>query len=393
MWLRRRFLPSLGLVLMITVTLAVGLRPDSAAASAASSPTQSRTSALLRLVRVPGTFITALYVTAPPADRRRLFIVQQNGRIRVVRDGRPLTTSFLDLSGVVAQAEEEAGLLSMAFAPDYATSGRFYVYYTDRSSTVRLVEHRRVTPDRASPRGRLILSIPKKGYHHQAGLLRFGPDRLLYVSVGDGNEETASQSLDTMLGKILRIDPRPLPGVRSYRIPPSNPFARTLGARPEIYAYGLRNPWRFDIDALTGSMVIADVGERAQDELNFAGRGQAAGRNYGWPAFEGTAPFRGPPPPGAVMPTFVHPVRVAGACAIIGGYVVRDRTLIGHYGRFLYADFCLGAIRSVMLGPGFARQDAPAVARRIPGISSFGRDALGRIYVTALNGAVYRLSR
>ena len=361
------------------------------------APPQARPAALLRLVRVGGSFSNPLYVTAPPGDRRRIFVVQQTGQIKVVRDGRKLPGSFLDLSGQVSCCNER-GLLSMAFAPDYAASGRFYVDYTDRAGHTRVVEYRRSTPDRANPASaRLVLFQRQPESNHNGGLLLFGPDRLLYIGLGDGggaNDRHGSrgnaQSLTTLLGKILRIDPRPGFG-RPYRIPATNPFARRRGVRREIYAYGLRNPWRFSFDRATGNLIVADVGQDAVEEINFVLRGRGGGRNYGWRVWEGRRRnYPGETARGATFPALTYP-RSGGRCSVTGGYVVRDRALRGHYGRYLYGDFCAGFIRSVVLGPGTARFDAQA-APSISSLSSFGEDALGRIYVTSLDGAVYRLA-
>jgi glucose/arabinose dehydrogenase len=353
----------------------------------------------VRLVRV-GTFVQPLYVTAPPADRRRLFVVGRKGLIWVLRDGHALRRPFLDLRALVGSSFIEQGLLSMAFAPDYAHSGFFYVDYTDRSGDSRIVEYRRKAhdPDRAeqsSARPVLFQRHPEQ--NHNGGLLLFGPDAKLYVGFGDGggaNDQHGSygnaQNLSTLLGKILRIDPRPGDG-RSYQAPADNPFAHRQGARAEIYDYGLRNPWRYSFDRRTGDMIIADVGQDAFEEIDFAPRGRTAGINYGWRLWEARRRnYPGERAPGAVFPVLDYRTHVGGTCAIIGGVVVRDPGLPRLFGRYLYGDSCAGFIRSVRLGPGIARGDR-SLPVHVPGISSFGEDAQGRIYVASLQGPVYRL--
>lgn len=360
----------------------------------------ARAAARLRLVPVGGSFSQPLYVTAPRGDASRVFVVEKGGRIRVVRGGRRLAAPFLDLSGQVSTGYEQ-GLLSMTFAPDYAASGRFYVSYTDRAGNSRVEEYRRATPDRASRASRrLVLYQRQPEANHNGGLITFGPDRMLYIGFGDGggaNDQHGSpgngQSLGSLLGKLLRIDPRPAGG-RPYRIPSGNPFMRRGGARPEIYAYGLRNPWRFSFDRANGNLIIADVGQYAVEEINFVLRSRAAGRNYGWRVWEGRrrnyADQETSGPAGPTFPVLTYALG-SGNCSVTGGYVIRDRGLRGHYGRYVYGDHCRGQIRTVLLGPGFARGDA-AAGLSVPQLSSFGEDASGRVYVTSLNGRVFRLA-
>src|SRR5215207_5884876 len=236
------------------------------AASAEATATPTVTAAQrrgVRLVRI-GSFDNPVYVTAPPGDRRRVFVVEQGGRIMVVRGGRKLAAPFLDISGRVTAGGEQ-GLLSMAFAPDYETSGLFYVYFTDTSGDQRIVEFRRASADRGDAgSARVVMVMQDSESNHNGGLLLFGPDDLLYVGTGDGGgggdqhgPRGNAQRLNTRLGKILRIDPRASSG-RPYSVPQSNPFAGRSGARPEIFAYGLRNPWRFSFDRRTSDLIIAD---------------------------------------------------------------------------------------------------------------------------------------
>ncbi|MEA2241310.1 MAG: hypothetical protein QOD24_866 [Solirubrobacteraceae bacterium] len=353
----------------------------------------------VRLVGV-GSFRSPLYVTAPPGDRRRIFVVEQGGTIRVVRGGKPLSRPFLDISRLVLSGGEQ-GLLSVAFAPDYARTRRFYVDYTDKQGLQRVVEYRRArsSHDRALPSSaRTVLTYDGLEPNHNGGLLLFGPDRLMYIGTGDGgggNDRHGSrgnaQDLGSLLGKILRIDPRPSGG-QPYGVPSGNPFVGRSGARPEIYSYGLRNPWRFSFDSTTGDLTIADVGQDAIEEIDFTRRGEASGANYGWRPFEGTRRIYDEPAPGAVAPV-IQLTHSDGNCSVTGGYVVRDKALPALAGRYVYGDLCKGELRSARLAPGSASGDAaiPGVGT-VEQLSSFGEDARGRVYAVSLNGPVYRLA-
>jgi glucose/arabinose dehydrogenase len=370
-----------------------GNRAGSTATAAPGPGPAARPAARLRL-RSIGRFDSPLYVTAPPGDRSRVFVVEQGGRIWVVRNGRRLRRPFLDISREVVSGGEQ-GLLSMAFAPDYASSGRFYVDYTDRRGDTHVAQLRRsANPDvalRSSERLVLFQSQPEA--NHNGGLVLFGPDRMLYVGLGDGGgaddqhgARGNGQDLGTLLGKILRIDPRPGGG---YRVPGDNPFVGRPGARPEIYDFGLRNPWRFTFDG--GNLIVADVGQGEVEEVDFARAGHTAGLNFGWRVFEGNRRnFAGESAPGAVSPVFTY-THDDGGCAITGGVVVGDPRLRGYVGRYLYGDFCLGNVRAIGLRPGGACCDRSAAAPAVANLSSFGTDARRRVYATSLSGPVYRL--
>jgi glucose/arabinose dehydrogenase len=369
------------------------------AATATAAPEATATPAArrrrgVRLVRI-GSFDAPVFVTAPPGDRRVQFVVEQDGRIMVVRNGRKRSTPFLDISSQVTSGGEQ-GLLSMAFAPDYASSGRFYVYFTDNSGDQRVVEYGRESADRADPASaRLVVEMADSESNHNGGLLLFGPGGHLYIGTGDGGgggdrhgARGNAQNLGSLLGKILRIDPLAAPG-RPYSVPRSNPFAGRSGARGEIYAYGLRNPWRFSFDRRTGDLSIGDVGQGDVEEIDFVRSGR--GKNFGWRPFEGRRRYT----PGESAPGHVRPViqrfHSDGNCSITGGVVVRDRSVPELYGRYVFGDYCRGRIETARLRPGRATQQR-TTRLRVSSLSSFGEDARGRVYATSLDGPVYRLA-
>jgi glucose/arabinose dehydrogenase len=337
-----------------------------------------------------------VFVTSPPGDASRIFVVDQTGTIRVVRDGELLAQPFLDLRDKV-RFSSEPGLLSLAFAPDYAQSGVFYVVYNSNQGNgdLHLSEFRRhpTDPDLADPYSeRVVLTIQKPWENHNGGMLQFGPDGDLYLSVGDGDSGTLyppgffAQRRDDLLGDILRIDTR---GGTPYAVPENNPFVGLEGVRPEIWAYGLRNPWRFWIDPPTGDMYIGDAGEGDREEIDLVPKGQS-GLNFGWPCFEGSLPFD---PTVTCLDPVVPLVDIPHApdvCAVVGGVVSRDTRLTALEGRYLYGDFCSGRITVVSVADGkvVASDDLGLV---VPELSSFGVDGVGRIYVMSLKGDVYRL--
>ena len=363
------------------------------AAALLGTSAQAHAAQLLKI----GDFPSPTYVTAPPAAAHKLFVVEKAGKIELLHDG--VRKTFLDISGGVV-ASGEQGLLSMAFAPDYRTSGRFYVYYTAPRSpdgnVVTIAEYRRSAADAdvADPASkRIVLTVQHPtNTNHDGGQLQFGPDGLLYVGTGDGGSgndpPNNAQNVDSLLGKLLRIDPRQS-GTLRYTVPADNPFVGKPGA-DEVYALGLRNPWRFSFDRTTGDLAIADVGQGAREEVDFApsGSGTAAGANYGWRCREGfiagTAVCTSPGP-------FVEPVfdydHSSGGCAIIGGYVVRHNDLGSLLGRYVYADLCVGDIRSLALGQPRASGDS-STGLGLGGIMSFGEDSCGHLYAAG-SSAVY----
>jgi len=339
-----------------------------------------------------GEFESPVFVTQPKGDNA-LYVVEQEGRIMRVGPGGK-QSELLDISDEITAGGEQ-GLLSVAFAPDYSRSGLFYVDYTNEEGDTRVVEYRtrdngKVDEDSA----RTLLSVDQPFANHNGGLLLFDDDENLLVGLGDGGSggdpDRNGQDLGVLLGKILRIDPQPQ-GRNEYSIPKDNPFATQEGARPEILVYGVRNPWRFSIDRNTGDLWIGDVGQNELEEINFVSE-LGAGANLGWSAYEGTERFNSD----QEAQNAIDPVLSYGrdeGCSVTGGYVVRDRALKTLFGRYLYADFCAGQLRSFTAAdavPGPAEDDRE-LGLQVPSISSFGEDQRGRIYAVSLDGPVFRL--
>ncbi len=318
-------------------------------------------------------------------------MVEKPGRIRLVRDGRVAEQPVLDISDEVSDSGEQ-GLLSIAFAPDFPASRLLYAYFTDSAQDQRVVEYALAEDGTAVDPGsrRDVLRMDDFASNHNGGLLVFGPDGNLYIGTGDGgiadDPERTGQDLGSLLGKLLRIDPR---GEEPYGIPADNPFADTPGARPEVYSYGLRNPWRFSFDRETGDLYIGDVGQNSLEEIDYVSKGAGAGANFGWSAFEGTERFN----EDQEAPDHVEPVLTydpSQGCSVTGGYVVRDPELPALRGRYLYGDFCADQLRSFVPAKGQASDDRP-LGLQVPSLSSFGEDHQGRIYATSLDGPVFRL--
>ena len=344
------------------------------------------------LLPVAQGLVAPVYLTAPAGDRR-MFVVEQPGRIRVIRDGRLLPGPFLDITDKVGYGGER-GLLGLAFHPRYATNGRFYVNYTDRHGDTR-VERYTAEPaaDTADPASaQLVLTVAQPYANHNGGDILFGPDGKLYIGMGDGGSggdpRGNGQNLGTLLGKLLRLD---VDGADPYAVPPDNPFVARQGARPEIWAYGLRNPWRMAFDPQAGLLYIADVGQGSWEEVDVV-PAASKGLNFGWNRMEGAHCYglalcsR----EGLTLPLFEY--GHGDGCAIVGGFVYRGRAVAALAGQYVYSDYCSGWLRS------FRYDGAAAVDRRAwrvtrPGpVLSFGEDAAGELYLLAASGTVYRLA-
>jgi hypothetical protein len=354
-----------------------------------------------------GSFEEPIYVTSDPGNPNRLFVVERRGRIQQVENGT--VSTFADIRpavGCTSGCDGERGLLSVAPAPDFDSSGRFYVDYANNADgTIHIAELKAQGTSAPASSLRDVLTIPHgEENNHNGGQLQFGSDGHLYVSTGDGgggnDEHHNAQSLTSLLGKILRIDPTQS-GVPAYTVPAGNPFPAATPPYNTIWSYGLRNPFRFSFDRLGGALVIGDVGQDKREEVDYAAApGLGAGSDYGWSCREGSIAGPGTDPGCAggepsrfVEPVFDYPHEDPGAgaangCAIIGGYVVRDPSLGDLYGRYLYGDLCTGQLRSLDLAnPAGDRSEA----LRVENLNSFGEDSCGRLYAVSGAGAVSRL--
>jgi glucose/arabinose dehydrogenase len=392
-----RHAPRILVIVGALVVLATGCGDDSAgktttaprsASTASTSKAEPAAAGGARLRKI-GNFSAPIYVTAPPGDTRRLFVVQRGGSVVVLSDGKRAGT-FLHVS---TTTDGERGLLSMAFAPDYAQSGLLYVYYTARNGDIRVDEfHAAPDADRVDAGSqRNVLSIRHPENNHNGGQLQFGRDGLLYIGVGDGGSEgdphRYGQNVGVLYGKLLRIDPHGSGG-QPYTVPGDNPFAGRSGARPEIYAYGLRNPWRFSFDRATGAITIGDVGQDAIEEVDYEPKGEAAGKNFGWSVFEGRSHYNSGSAPGAVPPVIQH-THSAGWCSVVGGYVARDQTVPALDGRYVYGDLCQPRLYAARLRAGGASDRRTGLS--VTELVSFGEDAAGHVYAVSLSGPVYQL--
>jgi len=348
-----------------------------------------------KLKRVKAGLPSALYVTHAPGESNRLFIVNQNGTIRILQRGKLLSGNFLNLRGRISSGSER-GLLGLAFHPKYKTNGKFYVNYTDRGGNTQVVEFRRRTKNRARTSGRRLLTIRQPFSNHNGGALNFGPDGFLYIATGDGGSGGdplgSGQNVRSLLGKLLRIDVNGKSGSRQYRIPRGNPF-RTRAGAPEIYSYGLRNPWRFSFDRARGDLWIGDVGQNSREEIDYRARGKGRGANFGWAAFEGRQRFGGSLRGSRHIPPVAEYGHGSG-CSVTGGYVYRGKRVPALRGRYVYGDFCTGKVWTMRAGPRprGAREDTRRLGVRLGGLKSFGESRDGTIYVIA-NSALYRFVR
>lgn len=371
-------------LLILLVLLAFGCAPQGLRAQASAVQ--------VRLQPVATGLDDPVYVTHAGDRSGRLFVVEQAGVIRIIRDGRLLATPFLDIRGRVT-AGGEMGLLSIAFHPRYANNGRFFVNYTTEPGGLRTViaeYHVSANPDVAGRAEKVLLKIAQPFRNHNGGLNLFGPDGMLYIGMGDGGSGrdpmNNGQRLDTLLGKLLRID---VDGGSPYRVPADNPFVDRPGARPEIWAYGLRNPWRFSFDRGTGRLFLADVGQNAWEEIDLIERGG----NYGWRIMEGAhchIPPTGCDTNGLILPIAEYPNGPSGGCSVTGGYVYRGSRIRDLVGRYVFGDYCSGRIwvlRETAPGRWTMAQLLATDLR----ISSFGEDEDGELYVVDHQGAVYRL--
>lgn len=397
--MRRNFTISNPIVTVVGVALFVALSQP----AAADTP--------LTTIRVGTGFAGPLFVTAPPGDTSRLFVVEQNGRIRILSNGSILAPPFLDIRPLVLSSGER-GLLGMAFHPDYDSNGQFYVNYSDLNGDTVVARYSVSANPNLADAGsaQSVLFIDQPFINHNGGWLAFGPDEYLYIATGDGGSgcdpgQRAQDITDQLLGKMLRIDVNsdgfPADAIRNYAIPPDNPFVGTNGD-DEIWAYGLRNPWRCSFDRATGDLYIADVGQRAWEEINFQPASSTGGENYGWDCMEGTAcsevsdcPVHGCVcnAPGLVPP--FHEYSQEGPtspCSITGGYVYRGSAIPDLQGTYFFADFCSNQIWSLRYDGVTVTEFQDRTAELVPDvgsiatISSFGEGADGELYICDRSG-------
>jgi glucose/arabinose dehydrogenase len=352
----------------------------------------------LSLSKVAGGLSSPVFVTNAGDASDRLFIVEKGGRIKILSGGAVLATPFLDIHAKVSKAGER-GLLGMAFHPDYLTNGKFYVYYTNLKGQIVIAQfHRSATdPNIASPVATVLLRISKPFSNHNGGTLAFGPDGYLYIGTGDGggagDPGNRSQDLGSLLGKILRINVDGRTPARPYIIPRTNPYVGKAGL-DQIWARGLRNPWRFSFDSATGDLWIGDVGQDRYEEIDrsTAAGGGGRAKNYGWRVVEGDSCYRpatGCRKAGKKIPLAVYSHRKG--CSVTGGYVYRGTEYPALVGGYLFADFCSGRIWAVA-AEGAPRQTPHQLLDSTLSISSFGQAEDGRLYVTDLrNGGVWKV--
>lgn len=382
----------------LVAALIVGILLTPTATSAAIVPSRIH----LALTPVASALSSPLLVTHAGDGSERLFVVEQTGKVRIVKGGDLQSASFIDISRSVSDGGEQ-GLLGLAFHPSYESNGMLYLSYTDLNGTSVIREYRvsASNPDRVDgSSGRTLFRIKQPYANHNGGHLSFGPDGYLYIGLGDGGSGgdpgNRAQSRGTLLGKILRIDVNRRTGSLPYGIPPTNPYVGRSGL-DQIWAYGLRNPWRFSFDRATGDLWIGDVGQSSWEEVDRAlassGRNAGRGVNYGWRVMEGAHCFR--PSSGCVRTGRTLPLteygHSNGRCSITGGYVYRGKTYPDLIGAYLFADYCSGEIWFIDRGAtrGVTPRRALDTNTRI---TSFGEDEVGELYLTSAEGTVYRVS-
>ncbi|MFZ4875972.1 PQQ-dependent sugar dehydrogenase [Janthinobacterium sp. Mn2066] len=365
--------------------------------------TPTPTPLALALQPVASGLSSPIFLTAPPGDSR-LFIVERPGRIRIVANGALLAAPFLDISGLTTN-DGERGLLSMAFHPQYASNGYFFLYYTNLAGDI-VIERRQVSAGNANLADPLsvltILTIAHPTFsNHYGGQLSFGPDGYLYAGTGDGGSAGDppgnAQNTHVLLGKLLRLDVNASSVAQPYAIPAGNPFAGVAGQRGEIWAYGLRNPWRYAFDVPAQLLYIADVGQARVEEVDVSPAGQS-GNTYGWNIMEGNVCYNSSScsQAGLVLPAITYGHDSAGGCSITGGYVYRGTALPELAGQYLYSDYCSGWLKSFSYSNGTASAVTDWGIMNVGNILSFGQDAQNELYMLSMlsgTGTVYRIVR
>jgi glucose/arabinose dehydrogenase len=378
---------------LLVVTIALGALPAGAQAARSNSGAEG-----FKLDEVASGLDQPTYLASPPGDTR-LFVVEQTGLIRIVQDGNLLPTPFADLSKLVTAGGEQ-GLLGLAFHPDFTENGRLFVYFTARSQHEQVWElHAKPGADTISGPRRLLIDMVDPFPNHNGGDLQFGPDRYLYIGTGDGGSAgdpgARSQNVKVPLGKLLRIDVDRHPAGRPYGIPADNPFAKNGKGLRLVYAWGLRNPWRYSFDAKTGDLWIGDVGQDRWEEVDHEARGKALAANFGWSHYEGSHLFDGAHALTSgghlVWPVLQYSHDVG--CSITGGYVYRGPSISGLDGRYVFADYCSSRMWTLARGSR-TPTDVTGVANAggLKSPVSFGVGGDGTLYVLSGQGELFRFS-
>jgi glucose/arabinose dehydrogenase len=328
----------------------------------------------------------------------RLFIVSQNGQILIVRDGQVLEQPFLDVSNIISRDASERGLLGLAFHPDYEQNGQFFINYTDTQGDTAIARYTVSTdnPDAAAPNSaQIILQIDKPFSNHNGGDIAFGPDGYLYIGTGDGGSagdpQDNGQNPVALLGKMLRIDVNSTDGDQLYTIPADNPYVNNADLAPEVWAIGLRNPWRFSFDRQTGDLYIGDVGQNQYEEVNFQPADSPGGENYGWNFKEGTHPYSGETAPDGLIDPFFEYSHPDGHCSVTGGYVYRGEALPELQGVYLFGDYCSTTVWASYRDASGAWQTS-VFMQTGRAISSFGEDESGELYLVDHSGSILQLT-
>jgi glucose/arabinose dehydrogenase len=368
--------PALLALAVAATVLAVGCGGASGGTDATRAP-QLSAAGNASVVRVVGGLSEPVDVVAAPGQPGRLYVVEQRGTIRVVERGRVRPGFFLDIRNLVLNSGEQ-GLLGLAFHPGYAKNRRFYVQYTNRGGDTRIVEYRSNGARALTGTARQIFALEDPSANHNGGDLLFGPNGLLYVGMGDGGSggdpEDRAQNMRSLFGKMMTFD------------------VNRPGARPQIVGLGLRNPWRYAFDRANGDLYIGDVGQGSIEEIDYLPRARLGSlQNYGWDIYEGRSKFEDTPQgPGTLVMPIAQYTHDDG-CSVTGGVVYRGKAVKGYAGRYLYGDYCSGIMWSLRVVDG----RATSIRResfRVPGLTSFGEDAAGEVYLTSHNGTLYRLA-
>ncbi len=387
--MRRRLIVigTIAAAVIVTVIIFIKVRPYLPRPASQASP--------YSLVEVATGLEKPLYVTGVGDGSGRLFVVEQDGLVLVLQDGQVLEKPFLDVSTLVSRDSSERGLLGLAFHPQYAENGRFFINYTDVQGNTAVASYLVSKSDANQAdfaSGTIILSVEQPFPNHNAGQLAFGPDGYIYIGLGDGGSagdpKGNGQNPAALLGKMLRLD---VDHGASYSIPVDNPFVHNSAFAPEIWAMGLRNPWRYSFDRATGDLYIADVGQDQWEEVDFQPASSKGGENYGWNAFEATHRYSEITP---IPEHYVQPIAEyshADGCSISGGYVYRGQALPSLQGTYVFGDYCTGTIWMTKRDAAGNWQTSVLMnSGRV--ISSFGEDEAGELYVVDYGGNILRFS-